>query len=405
MTFDVSRYKDLVEKCSHCGFCMENCPVHQEDLLQTHSPRGRMEIIRACLLEGSLSASDRVKEVVDRCLLCSNCTQTCATEIPVDEIIVAARCQLFRGKRKNVAERLLLHSMMNRRGIGGLLGKAESVARRTGLKPHDLPTPAERPFVSQFSGTLAAETGERARVAYYAGCATNTLYPGTGVDVVRVLTRNGIEVVVPDGLVCCGMPALVDGDMDTVRDMIRRNVSILAELQVDAIVTDCTSCGMMLRSKSAKVFDEEDPLHAVIRGVAEKSFEVTDYLNEVGLVSAPSYLDLSYTYHVPCHRGWSATVREAPRRLLGKIPGAQLVEMDGPEDCCGAGGMFFVEHRDLCENVRARKLDAIRRTGAGTLITQCPACRSYMETPLKGRAVMHPVSLLARAYGFEPPRM
>ncbi len=398
---DVNAYKDIIKKCSHCGFCVETCPVYQEDLLQTYSARARLGLIRASLMDGSLKVTGRLREILNRCLLCTNCVQSCSTEIPVDEIIMAARHEIFKGKRKNLAERYLMRKIMAERGVRGTLRKVEVLARVMGLAPKDLPPSVSPPFQARYRGRFAPEGEVRARVAYYVGCATNTLYPETGADVVRVFARNGIEVIVPEGLVCCGMPALIEGDLDTARELMQTNVSILEGREVDGIVTDCTSCGMMLKAKAAKVFSEGDPWRSRTEAVADKVWEATDYLNRLGLVAPPRPVAQEYTYHVPCHRGWRESVSDAPRDLLAKVPQARLIEMEEPERCCGAGGAFFMENRELSENIRSHKLEDIGQTGAKVVITQCPACRMYMEAPLEDRVVMHPISFLARGYEFD----
>ena len=396
---ELDRYREMMAKCSHCGLCQATCPVYLEDSLQTHLARARMDLIRAVLVEARLPVTRRFREVLDRCLLCTNCSQTCPAGVPVDEIIAAARHQLYQGKRRDPVRRQLLRRFMHQRGMRGLLGTAGAIAHKMGWTPEELPAPASKPFEKRFKERIPAKGKARARVAYFVGCATNTLYPETGKAVVNVLAHNDIEVLIPRGQVCCGMPALAEGDLALVQEMMRRNVPVLAGCEVDAIVTDCTSCGMMFRTKAVKTLPDDDPLRPQAEAVAAKMWEVTDYLNRVGLTAEPPPLEESYTYHIPCHRGWTPTVNDAPRSLLGKIPRAERVEMEGPDKCCGAGGTFFMDFKELATDIRSRKLADIRQTGARNVLTQCPACRSYLRTRLDGCQVTHPIVLLARAYG------
>ena len=396
---EVRHYRDMMAKCSHCGLCQATCPVYLEDSLQTHLARARMDLIRAVLVEGSLPVSKRFREVLNRCLLCTNCSQTCPAGVMVDEIITAARHQVYQGKRRDPVRRQLLRRFMHQRGMRGLLGMAGSVAHKMGWTPEELPAPASKPFAKRFKGRIPPKGKARARVAYFVGCATNTLYPDTGKAVVNVLAHNDIEVHIPEGLVCCGMPALAEGDLTLVQEMMRKNVPILAGCEVDAIVTDCTSCGLMFKAKAAKTLRDDDPLRPQAETLAEKVWEVTDYLNQIGLSVEPPSLSESYTYHIPCHRGWTPTVDDAPRSLLGKVPEAQFVELEAPDKCCGAGGTFYLDFKELATDIRARKLADIRQTGTKTVLTQCPACRSFLGTRLDDCQVTHPIVLLAKAYG------
>jgi glycolate oxidase iron-sulfur subunit len=389
----------MMAKCSHCGLCQATCPVYLEDFLQTHLARARVDLIRAVLLDGTLPVTKRFREVLDRCLLCTNCSQTCPAGVLPDEIIAAARNQLYQGKKRDPVRRQLLRRFMKQRGMKGLMGRAGSVAHKMGWTPEELPAPASTPFEKRFKGTVSAKGTARARVAYFVGCATNTLYPDTGKAVVNVLAHNDIEVVIPEGQVCCGMPSLAEGDLALVQEMVRTNVPLLAACDVDAVVTDCTSCGMMFKTKAVKTLAEDDPLRPQAEALAEKTWEVTDYLNQVGLRAEPPSLSESYTYHIPCHRGWTPTLNDAPRRLLDKIPEADLVELEHPEQCCGAGGTFFMDFKELAGDIRSRKLADIEKTGAETVLTQCPACRSFLRTRLDDDRVTHPIVVLAKAYG------
>jgi glycolate oxidase iron-sulfur subunit len=396
---DLNHYREPMLKCSWCEYCQATCPIYLEDLLETHVARSRLNLIRMCLLEKALPVSDRFEEIVDRCLCCSNCSQTCPAKIPVEEMVMAARSILYQGKRRNLPQRILMRRFMEHRGVGKLMSAMQSLAVGLGLFFEEVPAMAVFPFLDRVRGRIPAVGEPRGRVAYYVGCATNSFYPGTAEDTVSVLTRNGLEVVIPEGLVCCGLPALAEGDFDTAEAMARKNYEVLTALEVDAIVTDCTSCGLTLKSKAMKVLPDQDPLRLKAELMAPKVWEVTDYLNRIGLSSLPSALPQKFTYLVPCHRGWTPTLKEAPINLLAKVPGAELIQLEYPERCCGGGGAFSLEHRDLSRRIRAKKLEDILQTGAKTVVTQCPSCRSFVAPALPEHSILHPVSFLARAYG------
>ena len=394
----IEKYGEQINKCSYCNYCQETCPIYLEDIMESHLPRARINLIKEVLLAKNMTTSSRFKQIIDRCLLCSNCAQTCPSGLQVDQIIAIARYELYKGKRRDFATRNIMRKIMQQRGIKGLMGGVAGLTQRMGLSAVDIPAIDSKPFDTRYRGTLSPQGVVRGRVAYYVGCATNTVYPDTGEAVLSVLAKNGIEVIMPEGLACCGIPALADGDLETACDMIRTNVEILAQLSVDAIVTDCTSCGMTFKVKALKILPEDDPLRARVTALAEKFWEVTDYLNHVGLSVKPSQLAETYTYHIPCHRGWTPTINDAPRSLLALVPQARLVEMENPELCCGAAGGFFIEHRNLSGSIRTHKLEEITKTGVHTIVTQCPGCRYYIAAASKDYVVMHPISFLAQAY-------
>ena len=153
---------------------------------------------------------------------------------------------------------------------------------------------------------------------------------------------------------------------------------------------------MTFREKVANVLDEGDPLKEIARTLSSKFREVTDYLAEKGLAQDPKPIKEKFTYHVPCHSGWTSTLANAPRELLAKIPGAEFVEMENSEKCCGAGGAFFLEYKDLANGIRSKKKKDIEETGAETIVTQCPSCRYFLDSAFNGKLnVKHPMSLIA----------
>jgi Fe-S oxidoreductase len=151
-----------------------------------------------------------------------------------------------------------------------------------------------------------------------------------------------------------------------------------------------------------QIIPGDDPLYEKAVEVSSKITEVTDYLQQIGLEASPQKLELQVTYHVPCHGNWRSSLNDAPRELLSGIEGVEMVEMEKPGACCGAGGAFFVDFKELSQKIREPKLRDIKQTGAELVVTQCPSCRSYLSAGLEeGQRVLHPITLLSMAYGFE----
>jgi len=401
MITGIDDYAELADKCSHCSLCEAVCPVYLADLLETNVARARVDIINQTLCKKSMPVTRRVRDIINRCLICTSCTQSCGAAVPVHEIIITARHALYGGRRQNLFMRHFMKCMVENRGITGLPALLLLSAQKLRLAPEGFPSVKLRTFDRRYYGTYLPEGKKRAKVAYFTGCSTNTMDPDTGISVMKVLAHNGIEVVVPERLVCCGIPSLGEGDIETVQKSVRNNVNILSVLDVDAIVTDCTSCGMMLRIEAPKTLPEGDPCQAKAVRMAEKVFEVTDYLNTIGIVADPGPVDESYTYHVPCHRGWTPGMNAAPLQLLANIPGLKYKAMEEPEKCCGAGGSFFLDYTDLARKIRKRKAEDIANSGARVVISQCPGCRSYLSPVLgKGQEIVHPITMLLRSYRY-----
>ena len=251
-----------------------------------------------------------------------------------------------------------------------------------------LPASRPRPF--------RAEPPEypKYKVAYFPGCVTSVVYPDLARTVVAVLQHNGCQVVVPEGLGCCGTPHRAYGDTAAAAALEEDNSELLNDAQVEAVVTDCATCGAGLSAYSY---------------LRMPVYDVSEFLVErLGLTAPQRELPLRVTYHDPCHLARGQGVREAPRRLLGAIPGLELVEMDEADRCCGGAGTFSLVHPETSRAVLARKIANAAVTGAAVIATGCPSCLLQIGYGLRlatarGDAApaetAHPVELLARAYG------
>lgn len=430
--YKITDYAKEINRCIQCNFCLQNCPVYLEDAVESSVARGRLNLIQALLVEKTLPATERAGELLNRCLLCTNCVQGCPSGIPVDDIVIAARTELQKDYGLGMGKRFLLKQVVNRSSMTSLGSWAVSIAKRLNLAPDAVPNLANKPFEERYHSKVSAKGEVRGRVAYFIGCATNYLYPETGEAVIKVLTASGYEVIIPEDQHCCGIPALAHGEMEAAQEAVRWNTERFADLDVDAVITDCTSCGYMLKVKAAKTLAADDPHQGKVAAVAKKVVEITEFINREGLienlrermdsafaakmpepkpvseqvpesVSQPGSEPVSerahalkVTYHVPCHRAWSPNLVAAPRQLLPNLADVQLVEMKEPQKCCGAGGSFFVDHESVAGSIRGHKLEDILSTEADAVMTQCPACRYYLSQGLQEKVqVVHPVELLA----------
>ena len=387
-----------IDRCSQCNFCLSACPVYREDRLESSGARGRINLVKAALVDQTLPVSGRVRELLERCLFCTNCVQSCPGSVRVDDIVAAARSVLHDTYGSAPAERMLLRQLFNRRALSGVIGPLLKGLNLFGGK---LPPLASPPLQQRLPAAVRPDGPVRARVAYFVGCGVNYLYPDTGEALVKVLSANGVEVVVPAGQHCCGLPALALGDKAAAAEAVRANSALLASLDVDAVVTDCTSCGYMLKVKAPALLAPDDPARPGAAAVAGRIIEATEFVAGLGLQREPGNQAITVTYHVPCHRHWSAGLADAPLKIADMVPGARLAPLREPRRCCGAGGGFFLNHRELSEKIRRAKIEDILATGAEVVMTQCPACRYFLGEGLgkeSGVRVMHPLAFLAGGY-------
>ena len=385
-------YSEIINRCSQCNFCQAFCPSYRAERTESFVARHRINMIRDVLLEKTAPDSPRFREILDGCLLCTNCSRNCFSMVPIDEIIISARSELLKKEKGlGAVRRGFMSKLLREKGLRSMAGMAGSVADKMGLA-RNMPRISTSPFDSRFKGTVPAEGDRVGRVAYYAGCGSNFLFPEVGASVVKVLASGGIETVIPEKLVCCGLPLISEGDIDGAAEMMRQNIEALSAIDAEAVVMDCTSCRMMFMKKAPKLFDKDDPVQEKITAMAGRLREPAAYLKEKGIALPLNEGAGRFTLHVPCHSD-----RTSEENLVELIKGtsAEYTAMEDPEACCGAGGTFYLENSEMSEKLRKTKTADIEATGADTVLTECPMCRFYIQLGLPDKKVMHPFEFMA----------
>ena len=245
-----------------------------------------------------------------------------------------------------------------------------------------------------------AEGERRARVALLAGCAQQVLAPDINAATLRVLAKNGVEVVVPKNQSCCGALAAHTGVEGQAKAFAKRTLQAFPD-DVDAVITNAAGCGSGLHEYGLWLAGE--PEEEAARVFRKKVKDVSVFLDELGLRETPR-LDapLKFAYHDACHLAHAQGVVLPPRSLLNQIEGVELLEPAESELCCGSAGTYNLEHPDIAHELGERKAKAILETGAQAVATGNIGCLTQLITHLHAARhplpVYHTVQVLDRAY-------
>ena len=387
-------YSEISSRCSQCNFCQASCPVFRIKGTENWLARNRLNLIREVLIEKKMEVTPRFREILDTCLLCTGCTQNCSSMVPVDEIIIAARRELADSENGLASmKKKLFSGVIKNSSAMNLMVKAGAVAQKFGMAPGNLPQMSSKPFFSRRSGTLKPDGIAEARVAYYVGCGTNFFYPETGEAATDILLKMKTEVIIPEGLTCCGIPLLSEGDIEGAAEVFRKNIEILASIECDKILMECTSCIMMFMKKGPKLFAADNPVMEKVNAVNAKIENALAYIYKKTDPVIRGSSKASFTYHIPCHLNKAGKETDTAE-ILTSITGAEYMELDEPEACCGAGGAYYMKDRELSESIRRIKIDDIRRREVSTLVTECPMCRYYISKGVPEMEVMHPLEFI-----------
>jgi glycolate oxidase iron-sulfur subunit len=385
MQTELSTYLEDLSKCVRCGSCKAPCPTHDDDPLEPLGTRGRLILLRG-LIKGEIKPSHLLNERIFSCILCGACAGTCPLGVDIPEAI-------YRG-------RALLSSSDKRRRFLRSLAKVATrwpdlAFRMLRLGEHFiLPFLARRgviPFSPELPEAPLRKTEQvfkthkkKGRVAIFAGCATNYVFPQFGESLINVLQKFGYEVVLPKGETCCGAPLRALGLEKEAAELAKKNYRVFSRLKVDAILSPCPTCTMSLLREYPKTIG---------KGL-ERAMDISTFFRDK-LKTVDKIYKTSF-YHDPCHLYYGLGVKEEPREIIKKS-GLDLVG-SGEQGCCGFGGLYCVSFREISSGLLKKRADKIVESNADMVITSCPGCVLQLSRSIADRPVLHLIELIEEAY-------
>jgi len=404
----------------HCGLCLDQCPTYRVLGTEMDSPRGRIyQMLQVDA--GRLAMGESFVTHIDRCLGCLNCQTACPSGVQYGSLLESTRAQieqnyrrpwLHRRLREHFYRRVLpsfarlsrtarLLRFYQRSGLrtiarsSGLL-KALGVAELEALSPQ---------IDSEFSfrdlgKVFPAERPRRGRVAMLIGCIGSVAFAELNRSTIRVLTKNGIEVCIPQAQACCGALHAHAGMHDLARAQARRNIDAMLGPEFDAIVVNAAGCGATMKEYAALL--EHDPKYADrARQFVAKVRDVTEYLAEIGLIEPKRKLARRVTYSDPCHLAHAQNVRKQPRALLKTI-GVEVVEMPRADSCCGSAGVYEIVQNEISMKILDEKMEYVALVNPDIIATANVGCMLQLAAGVKRKGlnaeVLHVIELLDRAY-------
>jgi len=203
------------------------------------------------------------------------------------------------------------------------------------------------------------------RVSLFITCYNDTLFPETGKAVVRVLERLGHQVEFRPAQSCCGQMHWNTGYLLEAVPLIRHFVEVFGDAEV--ICAPSSSCVAMIRDHYIKAAHASGDARfiAEVESIVPRVFEFSELLvKKLGVEDVGAVYPHRVTYHASCHSLRSLHLGDIPFRLLRKVRGIELVDLQGLEQCCGFGGTFAIKNADVSSAMLADKVTAILNTGA-----------------------------------------
>jgi Fe-S oxidoreductase len=395
---------------------LNQCPTYRALRLEPESPRGRIHLVKAAA-EGRIELNERFKEHLYLCLLCRACETACPSGVQYGRIAETAREQL--GPPGSPPVRMLLSFVFTRllpfprrlRWLFSLLrfyqrSGAQRVLRpllSAKLREMDSMLPAvPGNFFHADAEVLPAIGARRARVGMLTGCVMPLLFGDVNAATVRVLRRNGCEVVLPKNQICCGALNIHNGESVAAKKMARHNIDVFLQANVDAVVVNAAGCGAAMKEYGYLLRDDAEYREKAERfGALVK--DSGEFLAALGLVGELQSIDMTVTYQDPCHLAHGQKVRAQPRKLLQAIPGLKLIEMPASDSCCGSAGIYNLTHSGMSQHLLKEKMQSVAATHAEAIVAPNPGCMLQLRYGAQRYGpnvkIYHLMDLLDRACG------
>jgi glycolate oxidase iron-sulfur subunit len=413
----IAESERILRACVHCGFCTATCPTYVLLGDELDSPRGRIYLIKD-MLEHERPATPDVVTHIDRCLSCLSCMTTCPSGVHYMHLVDHARVHiertyerpLFDRLRRDLLAKVLPNpSLLRIASILGLMAwflaplfalfGATRIASMLRLA-NAMPVPA----AAKTERTYFPEGQRRGRVAILSGCANQVLKPSINAAAIRLLNRHGIEVVLPEGEVCCGAIVHHLGREEETLAFVRRNIDAWThEIEgrgLDAILVTASGCGTMIKDYGFLLRNDSAYATNAAR-VAALTQDISEYLMKLGLNQPAKDSGLVVAYQSACSLQHGQKVVAEPKTLLMK---AGFAVRDVPEGhlCCGSAGTYNILQPEIAARLRDRKLANIATLRPDIIATGNVGCMAQLKTAT-AIPVVHTVELLDWATGGPRP--
>ena len=363
-----------VRSCIECYSCLSVCPV----LKETDDFAGPYFMRYLSKFDfDPRDIGNRTEESISKglyyCTSCGKCGEVCPKEI---------------NSFGDAIEKL--RALANNKNLGPL--EAHKEVKKTILATGRSIEPLEESFIEAVNKDKPSNTNKKPKICVFTGCMIDYRLQDIGFALINVLKKNGIEVDVPQDQVCCGSPMLRTGQTDVVKDLVEKNKEALSKY--DNIITMCAGCGATLKKDYPKY------------GVNLNILDISEFLADNLDTGQMKDLNMKVTYHDPCHLVRGQEITEEPRKILNKIKGLEFVEMEKPDQCCGAGGGVRAGKPEIAFGLGKKKANMIKKLDVDAVISICPFCQYNIQDALDKEGledikVMNILELLKMAYGIE----
>jgi L-lactate dehydrogenase complex protein LldE len=238
------------------------------------------------------------------------------------------------------------------------------------------------------------------RVQLFIPCFVDQLFPETAFNMVKVLEKAGCTVEYNTEQTCCGQPAFNAGFRNEAKEVCTKFIKDFSG--ADYVVAPSASCVGFIRNYYLKLFDNSS-VHNEVKDLGKRTFEFSEFLiNVLNIDDFGASLNAAVTYHDSCAGLRECRIKDEPRKLLSKVKGLELVEMNDVETCCGFGGTFAVKFEAISIGMADQKVNNAVATGSQYIVSTDLSCLMHLDGYIRNKGLnirtMHIADVLANGW-------
>ncbi|MFJ5768807.1 (Fe-S)-binding protein [Psychrobacillus sp. NPDC093180] len=413
---------DETFSCVQCGHCLPTCPTYISFGKETHSPRGRINLVKMAA-EGKISIQDMANPI-DLCLGCRACETVCPTNVEYGKILTSAVNVLAeyrekeRSRKTNAVRSLLFHHTLPNKRVLKLMGQGLYFLQKTKLingirKTNVLSmfpsaiqrmesiTPAVKLPLKRKNMLSTEKSSPPLRIGYFTGCVMDTFFANINDLAIKLLEAGGCEVITIKEQGCCGALQHHAGDSNQAVTLAKKNIVAFENYELDFIVNSIGGCGAAL-VEYPLYFDDKDPWFERATIFSEKNKDISVLLSKLELPFQKS-IHKSVSYQPSCHLTNVQHIVAEPLQLLNQISGITYTAMEQKDMCCGSAGIYNIVHHEESMLVLDNKMKNVKKIVPDVIVTTNPGCHLQMLLGVKREGlqdkiqVVHLVELIAEA--------
>jgi glycolate oxidase iron-sulfur subunit len=410
--------------CVQCGYCLPACPTYKTMKKETHSPRGRINLVKMAA-EGKIPL-EKLMEPIELCLGCRACERVCPTNVQYGTILESAKEVLQRNRTKNMpfmgkaVKNLLYKQLFPKKQNLTMASHLLWFYQKTGMKSAahstklinilpenlaafdkvipELPSPALRNTRLQ---TLKPDGDVKYRVAFFTGCVMDAVFHKINELSMKLLRAGGCEVTIIPEQTCCGALHSHSGEKEMAKELAKKNITVFENETFDFLVNNAGGCGAMLNEYGHLLKDEPEWRERAQK-FAEKSIDISVILSKLEL-PLKKEINKTVTYQPSCHMKNVQKVEKEPLALIASIKGLSLKRMENEDMCCGSAGIYNIVNYKESMNILDEKMIDVKKTEPDLIVTTNPGCLLQMklgidrENLVEQTKAIHLVELLAES--------